>query len=130
MKGVFVSAIRVEEFRNNKKIGETRFEYELYVADSLNSTSTKENQPFASTINVYPNPFQNNLVLEVFSNHISQLNLRVIDLVGKSLLFSNHTLKAGSNILPTHEIEKLNKGIYILMLESESELYYKKIIKE
>ena len=77
--GVFISAIKVEEFRNNKKIGETRLEYELYVADSLKSTSTKENQPFNSSIKVYPNPFQNNLVLEILAYHSSQIKLRIID---------------------------------------------------
>jgi hypothetical protein len=127
--GVFISAIKVEEFRNNKKIGETRLEYELYVADSLKSTSTKENQPFNSSIKVYPNPFQNNLVLEILAYHSSQIKLRIIDLVGKTLLFSNHTLKSGSNTIPILEVEKLNKGIYFLIVENESEIYYIKIMK-
>jgi hypothetical protein len=127
--GVFISAIKVEEFRNNKKIGETRLEYELYVTDSLKSTSTKENQPFNSSIKVYPNPFQNNLVLEILAKNSSQLKISVIDLFGKPLLFSNHTLKAGNNYIPIYEIEKLNKGIYFLIVEKESEIHFKKIMK-
>lgn len=128
--GLFISAIKVEEFRNNKKIGETRLEYEIYVLDSLNSTSTKENQPFNSSIKVYPNPFQNNLALEILAKNGSQIKLRVIDLFGKTLLFSNHTLKTGSNTIPILDVEKLNKGIYILMVENESELHYIKVIKD
>lgn len=128
--GLFISAIKVEEFRNNKKIGETRLEYELYVVDSLNSTSSKENQPFNSSIKVYPNPFQNNITLEILAKESSQIKLRVNDLFGKTLLFSNLTLKTGSNTIPILDVEKLNKGIYILTVQNESELHYIKVIKE
>lgn len=82
----------------------------------LNSTNFN-----AKDIQIYPNPFQDNISIDTDLNII---NFSVIDIIGKKIIDTE------SNEVLNSEVAKLNSGTYILQLQSvEGIIYNEKIIK-
>jgi hypothetical protein len=73
-------------------------------------------------VNVYPNPFQSTLSINIQS--IKPVNIRIIDISGKEAFFE--ILHNSSNQL---NLDFLNAGIYLLQVKSESESMNFKLIK-
>ena len=87
---------------------------------TLNTLSINENQ--ISNFKIYPNPVKGNL-LNIETNQNTRFE--IYDILGKKILEGNVTPNYSQVI-----VSRLNKGIYILKLESESGSISKKLIKE
>jgi hypothetical protein len=79
---------------------------------------------------VYPNPFSNELNLKVSSLMEMSAELNVVDLSGRAILNMNIHLKNGDNIINLDQLSTLEKGIYILKLNSGEESIAIKLMKD
>lgn len=79
---------------------------------------------------VYPNPFSNELNLKVSSLIEMAADLNVVDLSGRAILNMNIHLKNGDNIINLDQLSTLDKGIYILKLNSGEESLAIKLMKD
>ena len=79
---------------------------------------------------VYPNPFSNELNLKVSSLMEMSAELNVVDLSGRTILNMNIYLKNGDNIINLDQLSALDKGIYILKLNSGEESIAIKLMKD
>jgi hypothetical protein len=78
------------------------------------------------TIKVYPNPFIDNIAIEVCSHEKETFDLSVFDISGRILLTRNDLPCNMSNFLNVKAI----KGIYILRISVSGEVLYKRIVKQ
>lgn len=67
----------------------------------------------ASIINVYPNPAQNDLTIIIQAKQSENLQVEVLDMMGKKILHSSMKVGIGENAT-TLDISSLAKGAYIL----------------
>jgi len=79
----------------------------------------------ASTLEVFPNPFQDKFVLIDNLNAIKSCNVRIVNVAGETV-FSFNDYKMGDEFeLPS----KIEAGLYILVAENDSEITKLKIVK-
>ncbi len=89
---------------------------------SLNNTSTQKSQN--PTLQVYPNPFSNELYIETQSNHSFQVE--IYNLMGNLV----HYERANKNYSRIN-LDQLLSGIYVLVIKNEEMIYQThKLIKE
>jgi len=78
---------------------------------------------------IYPNPIQEDLNLNLHSSKNQNIVLEIISLDGKKILKKDFTIFKGQNTIETN-ISKLTKGVYLLKLSNASnDIISKKIIK-
>lgn len=75
---------------------------------------------------VYPNPIENIAYLHINFRKANKLNLRLVDILGKTVQSAVYQLHAGGNILQIPINQKA--GIYFLQVESTEGLAIKRII--
>ncbi|MBP0903330.1 endonuclease [Mariniflexile gromovii] len=88
-----------------------------------NSLSTNNRE--AINFSIYPNPTKENVFKITLSNHTTNLNLEIFNVLGKSVLkqkLSNNTSEIN--------IGTLKKGIYLVRLNSDKGSITKKLIKQ
>ncbi|MBL7934363.1 MAG: T9SS type A sorting domain-containing protein [Bacteroidia bacterium] len=88
-----------------------------------NQLTTGLTQQEAKELVVYPNPTQQ--LINLFVKETSPVLLTIINSQG-TVIFSK-TIHYGNN---TFDLQNHAKGIYFIKLQSEDQLYYKKIIKD
>lgn len=83
----------------------------------------------ASSMNIYPNPFSNQLTID-FVSDVNEENIRIsiYDLTGKVLLQTQTDVVEGSNKIPM-DVSTLPKGTYLVRFDNENDSQYAKIIK-
>lgn len=79
--------------------------------------------------NLYPNPFQDEIKVEIFNDKIQKLRIEMFDVNGKfvSLLF-NDVVSFGENTIDL-KVNNLVGGDYFLICKSDNSTIFKKIIK-
>ncbi|PBQ32343.1 hypothetical protein CNR22_11360 [Sphingobacteriaceae bacterium] len=88
-----------------------------------NCTGIDEAKTSVENLNAYPNPFANKLTVQnPFSRTVS---LKLMDMTGR-LVYEN-TIEAGTN--QAIDTERLNTGMYVLLLEEGDNKLAKKVIK-
>ena len=82
------------------------------------------------TTAVKPNPFTNTLDIFVTIPHASNIELRLVDVAGKTVY--NRTVKAiqGFNTFTISDLNKLSNGTYILQIISDDSMAYEKLVKQ
>lgn len=93
-----------------------RFEYFNII--SVNCTDNK-----IGVINVYPNPFSNELTIEITGNN-DVVNFEIIDAQG-SLIYKGKLIEK-----TTVQTSSFASGVYLIKLENGSTFEFKKVIKE
>ncbi|HTL82227.1 MAG TPA: YCF48-related protein [Bacteroidia bacterium] len=73
-----------------------------------------------SVINIYPNPTTGNSTIEISSADESKAKYSVTDLSGRIILEENIQLQQGENTIPVQLPADLDKGIYTVIIETES----------
>jgi len=86
---------------------------------------TVENNDLSHSINVYPNPAENNLTVSIENNQMPNAQITLFDLNGAEVM----NFKAMSNNT-TLSIADLSAGIYTLKITSDKNVAVKKIIKK
>lgn len=87
--------------------------------------SVNELSLLASGISVYPNPTQGVFTLSTRKPLRAALTIQVTDLSGRKM--ASLSLEAGKTVLKA-DLKGLSSGIYLLLLETEGERYYQKLV--
>lgn len=83
-----------------------------------------------NSIDVFPNPFYDNLFVYFRSTGTYKTQLEIIDIKGKRVYFDDNIYrKPGYNLYTLSNLKNLSQGIYILNMISNGGLAVKKIIK-
>jgi hypothetical protein len=89
----------------------------------------KLDQP-ANSFSVYPNPVDNYTVLNLLSDRQSTGTLRVLDNSGRQILMRSITVNNGSNSIVLDQLGNLPRGIYMVQVLLENNLYNQKLLKK
>ncbi|MDQ3142775.1 MAG: M12 family metallo-peptidase [Bacteroidota bacterium] len=77
---------------------------------------------------VFPNPFNQNINLQLNSSVKGDIEIKVIDLLGRTRLLLTNSVEIGQNEIGI-DTESLMPSNYTLLIRSGDELIYKKIVK-
>ena len=91
--------------------------------------SVKLDQP-ENSISVYPNPVDNYAIVNLFSDKPGNGVLRLIDEAGRQMLTKSFTVIGGNNNLTVDQLGHLPKGIYVIQVMLNNNLYNQKIVKK
>lgn len=98
---------------------------------NLNSTVGLNELINQTYLQISPNPFQNNLSINISTPSNTSVQIFLSDLLGKNVqTFSNHELQAGKNEIRLDKIDKLEPGIYFITIVNDQYSISKKIIKQ
>jgi hypothetical protein len=89
----------------------------------------KLDQP-ENMISIYPNPVDNYAILNMYSVKPGSGMLRVIDNAGKQIITKSITINNGNNSILIDQLGVLQRGIYIVQVMVNNNLYNQKIIKK
>lgn len=79
---------------------------------------------------VYPNPFTNNLKLEINSDKETAVTIRISNALGQPVINRNVILQKGANVVVlSSELQSLKPGMHLLEIISEDGKMTQKIIK-
>ena len=84
------------------------------------------NQNTTQQWKIFPNPTENNLIIEGFSDIKSEI--QIIDQLGKEVIKT--TTKSLGFISETIDLAKLNNGIYFVKISNETSQIIKKVVKQ
>lgn len=98
------------------------YQKHLYVYNSI-SVPVKETS-FTKNFNIYPNPFQGNLFVEVNGN--DKIKISVYNMTGQSIFTETFT---GSNISAAIDFSEFTKGIYMVQISNAEKVVTKKVVK-
>ena len=68
------------------------------------------------TLNSYPNPFITGLNIQLISDKNQTVQLRITDMLGKTILARNENCFPGSNTITLNELSSLQAGNYLLQV--------------
>ena len=77
---------------------------------------------------IVPNPVISASTINFYAAKEQQVVISCIDLTGKHIVSANRMLNKGETKLDLQEIKQLNPGIYILKVQTESEMQYQKFV--
>ena len=89
----------------------------------------KLDQP-ESSISVYPNPVDNYAIVNLYSDKPGTGLLRLIDDAGRQLMTKSFTVINGNNSQILDQLGHLPKGIYVIQVMVNNNLYNQKIVKK
>ena len=89
----------------------------------------KLDQP-ENNISVYPNPVDNYAVVNIYSDKPGTGMLRLIDNAGKQILTKSFTVTTGNNNMVVDQLAGLPRGIYVIQVMLNNNLYNQKIVKK
>lgn len=83
------------------------------------------------SLNVFPNPFTDGFTLSLTSEKSQQLNLLLVDQLGRTLFsLSGYQCRAGGNQIKVSNVASIKPGYYFLKLQNENSCYLIKIAKQ
>src|SRR5690606_40751573 len=104
------------------KTENSRGGYDFWIVQHAQTLGLEEN-PFNTTITLYPNPAKNTLQINTQDKTIDQINIYTI--TGSKVL----QLEVGA-ISPTVDVSSLASGVYYVQLYSGKNVALKKFVKE
>jgi hypothetical protein len=105
-------------FNDNNPVANTYYRVALYDADgSAHYTSiSRSTCNTASEFSVAPNPFHDNIIVSIATNHVSELVIRLFDNKGALVKMQKAALLAGTNKVRV-DIPAIANGVYTLAAE-------------
>ncbi len=82
-----------------------------------------------SSLSVYPNPVDSYTILNMVSDKSATGILRLIDNSGKQILTKSFTVSTGNNSVMVDQLGNLPKGIYVIQVMINNNLYNQKVVK-
>ena len=102
--------------------GRSTWESDLYsLATSINEKSIKQ-----QNLKIYPNPTRSSINIEMSGINYQNAKIRVLNSLGKEVIFENNVNGSIINI----SVENLNNGVYFIDIQTETNIYYGKFIKQ
>lgn len=88
----------------------------LSLISDINSFANIDN-----SLNVYPNPFSENLKMMYYSNDTKNLNIEIYDYLGRLFYQTEITpMNAGYNVIQLNDVHFLPNGMYIFKLSGDN----------
>jgi hypothetical protein len=79
---------------------------------------------------VAPNPFENQLQLQVYTDKPMLTQVRISDMTGREVYSTNNMLSTGNNTMRISSLGSLSKGVYLLQLLHQHEVVYKQQVQK
>ena len=102
--------------------GRSTWESDLYSF----ATSINENNTQKQSLKIYPNPTQSSIKVDMSGIKYQEAKIRILNSLGKEVIFENNANGSIINI----SVENLNNGIYFIDIQTETNVYYGKFIKQ
>lgn len=99
------------------------------IMNALSSLNEVTNLPADSFLLVYPNPFQDHIVLYSPEQNIQNMNIKITSLTGKVLMEQNFGSFTGPHSLRIPGLGFLKPGLYLLVVEGNNYRRSLKIVK-
>jgi hypothetical protein len=81
-----------------------------------------------STVTVYPNPFNGEFNLGIYSTQAGTAQATVVDLQGRTVMNFAWHVQEGANSLPVDASEQLQKGVYFVRVQLNGEVNTLKVV--
>ena len=78
-------------------------------------------------VNIFPNPAQDNLVIEINTNLFKELKVEVLNLLGQTILQKDFSLDPGINTQQIN-LTDLQNGLYMIKLQSGKAIFTQKLV--
>lgn len=78
---------------------------------------------------VYPNPFVNNVKVQIDAKEKEDVMIRINNLTGQTLITKRVTVQAGNNIVVFDNLQQLQNGLYMLEVVTKDGKHTQKLIK-
>ncbi len=91
------------------------------------NTVVKDTTMVLKNIVASPNPFSVTTKIKFYAHKSFELEFSVKDLIGNTVYFKKYTTKKGANYIPFYR-DKLDSGIYIYSIKTNSEVVSKRIV--
>jgi hypothetical protein len=89
----------------------------------------KLDQP-QNVFSLYPNPVDNYAILSLYADKQGAAMFRLIDNAGKTIITKSFTVTNGNNSVLIDQLGSLPRGVYIVQVMANNNLYNQKIIKK
>jgi hypothetical protein len=99
------------------------------MAKTLKSYAQTENTISESGLNIYPNPFVEQINLEISSTEASTCNWTIYDMTGRVVISGNESITTGNNTMNI-DASDLAKGVYMLNTIMNNEKQSFRIVKQ
>ena len=80
-----------------------------------------------NNFDIYPNPTRNNFNISFISSKIQNVRIKITNIIGAEVYLEEKESFIGEYIKQIN-LEKYEKGVYIVEIESDSDLINKKLI--
>ena len=80
------------------------------------------------SVQLFPNPFSEQVNLSIESLEQNELNIRVVDVIGQSIWLEQHRVNGQLTI--DLNLKQLSSGLYFLVIENEEGRLVRKLVKE
>jgi len=120
--GLYVIAIKCEEFRNGVKIGQVIRDVVIPAIIASFPTSINESDESMKAL-IYPNPNNGSFTISMEDYNGDNYNMQVTDVSGK-LVYSEELNSSQSNI----NLNELNKGMYFVSVSDGTNQVVKRIV--
>ena len=81
-------------------------------------------------LTVFPNPFEEQITVDVILEERSNVEVEVINATGQVLSYTNFgSLPAGQSKLPMDDLNHLSSGLYFVRLVTEEGMLVERVVK-
>ncbi len=98
--------------------GQVKFSNVIVIRKNINKTQ----------ISIQPNPAANNTSIHFYAQKESEVTIRLIDAVGKTILFQKQKVYKGNNVLQLNDLSKFSDAVYSLQGMINGEIITQKLI--
>ena len=81
----------------------------------------------SNEIKLYPNPANNEVLIELTNLESSDITLNVYDVLGK-LVYSDNAKKISGSFKQSIDVSQLTRGIYVVKINDNVNTYFTKLI--
>jgi len=90
------------------------------------ATSISQNNNQKQNLKIYPNPAQNSINIDMNGIMYKEAKIRVLNSIGEEVILENNV----NSTIILISVKNLNSGIYFIEIQTETDVYYGKFIKQ
>jgi serine protease len=105
-------------------------QFQRLTIQTMCPTSTREINSDELTVELYPNPVNDFLLINAFSPDSKSITLTLYSLTRSVLMQKQEKLTQGQTDIQWHGLSKLTPGMYILNIQTEKGILSRKIVKQ
>lgn len=114
-EGVYMLTARAKDDKSGVSVSNT---VRVIVGNPLITAVDNPEDLFSNSIRVFPNPFNDQIIINCFSNNNYEIDLALVNSLGQAVYNRKDSLKAGDNTIVIDSPE-IPTGLYYLIIRSE-----------